>query len=97
MATLIECLLDDTNDVGEVLPATKRIRRSKAIKNEAIDADGNTIPYVPTMSGWYASYVMNPNLEWEKFQRNFRLWFRLPYDSFLELLELVKANDLFQR
>ena len=50
MATLTECLLDDTNDVGEVLPATKRIRRSKAIKNEAILA----VPSITSFLKWTA-------------------------------------------
>ena len=67
------------------------------IQLDAVDGEGNTIPFVPTMSIWYTRYVVNPQLTCPKFHRKFRLRFRLPYASFVQLLELVKVHDLFQR
>lgn len=49
----------------------------------------------PKQTHWYLQYIMSPNLVDYNFYKKFRLRFRLPYDSFLELCVMVSINDLF--
>jgi hypothetical protein len=59
--------------------------------------DGERLLYTYRMSNWYRHYIDRPQIENPKFQRVFRRRFRLPYDCFLELLDMVKKDDGFAR
>jgi DDE superfamily endonuclease len=59
--------------------------------------NGEEHSYVPTMSLWYSLYVNNPQIDNPRFLKIFRARFRLPYESFLELVEKMKPLPHFQR
>ena len=42
-------------------------------------------------------YIESPDLENDRFQKRFRLRFRLPYNSFKELLSMAEQSPLFDR
>jgi hypothetical protein len=49
-------------------------------------------PMIPTLSCWWILYVENPQPECKKWSRTFRSRFRLPYSSFLDLLNMILAD-----
>ena len=61
------------------------------------DEDGNPTALDPKDTYWYRLYVMSPQLSNSKFGRKFRLRFWLPYDSFMELLQVISSHDIFNR
>jgi hypothetical protein len=46
------------------------------------------------MSLWYTLYVNNPQIDNHFFLNVFRARFRLPYESFLELVEKMKQGSM---
>ena len=60
-------------------------------------SDGTLVPMLPTNSSWYSLYVLNPDVDDEKWQRKFRLRFRLPHNKYLELLEKIRGHYMFDR
>lgn len=50
-------------------------------------------PMIPTMSSWWILYVENLKPECKKWSKTFRSRFRLPYDSFLDLLNMLMHDD----
>lgn len=50
-------------------------------------------PMIPTMSSWWILYVENPKPECKKWSKKFRSRFRLPYSSFLDLLNMLTLDD----
>ena len=61
------------------------------------DENGNFKQLNPKDTYWYRLYINSPHLSNPKFHHKFRRRFRLPYDSFTELLEKVSSNDRFIR
>jgi DDE superfamily endonuclease len=61
------------------------------------DRRGDFYESVPTMSPWYALYIDCPDVDDRHFQKVFRNRFRLPYKSFIDLLEYLKLFEQFQR
>jgi len=57
--------------------------------------DGELEEINPNKSKWYLLYILCPNIDNAHFQRKFHDRFRLPYNSFLKLVEEAKENDLF--
>jgi len=51
----------------------------------------------PTKSSGYQQYIQHPNLDNNTFHKRFRRRFRMPYASYLELVEIVKESQLFDR
>ena len=49
-------------------------------------------PMIPTMSSWWILYVQNPNPECKKWSNTFRSRFRLPYTSFVDLLNALMLD-----
>jgi hypothetical protein len=49
-------------------------------------------PMIPTMSSWWMLYVQNPNPECKKWSKTFRSRFRLPYTSFVDLLNRLMLD-----
>ena len=78
------------------LKATNR-RCSKNNLNVVRNEEGNLMVIEPRKSSWFISYIECPNVNNSKFNKKFRNRFRCNYDSFLELLELVKADTVFSR
>ncbi|KAL3762008.1 hypothetical protein ACHAWU_002104 [Discostella pseudostelligera] len=57
--------------------------------------DDATVALAPEQSAWYRLYVINRALLTNtKSQRDFRRRFRLPFQNYLELVELCKENGL---
>ena len=46
---------------------------------------------------WYRNYVIFPNLESKAFIIYFCMRFRLPYQSYLSLLQIVSSSDYFSQ
>ena len=51
----------------------------------------------PNQTYWYRNYVYYPNLSCLRFQRKFRLRFRLPYKSYAPLLNKVCDHAYYNR
>ena len=51
----------------------------------------------PKQTYWYKNYVLFPNLACRRFNKKFRLRFRLSHNSFLSLLETVSKSTYFMR
>ena len=49
------------------------------------------------MSNWWNLYVANPNTNNERFRKKFRTRFRLPYESFMEIVEMLEEHSSFKR
>ena len=99
-----ECLLmaeeemlqqDQTTNETTGKNSSKRTCKKKYIYTR--DATGAMVPMTSEISLWYAMYIVSPDLENAKFQKKFRWRFRLPYDSFLSLVEQMKGHELFTR
>ena len=71
----------------------KRVKRSIYYRN----TNGILTHLRPKDTYWYLAYVASPDLSNPHFHRKFRLRFRMPYDSFLTLLDEVCASDMFHQ
>jgi hypothetical protein len=61
-----------------------------------MDSSGQIATITPQMSTWYFLYVGNELLNDDiTLQRQFRNRFRMTYQSFLDLIEMCKASDIF--
>ena len=80
------------SDVSEVRHAKKK-RSINPIQH--CDESGNYVVLKPRHTYWYRSYIMSPHLENPLFHNRFHTRFRLPYDSFLDLLDSVSSHDMF--
>ena len=78
-------------------PKRKKRRREKNVIMYTDPADGVRKPMPPTSSNWWNLYVANPNLGNRRFLKKFRRRFRLPYDSYRELVSKVREHELFKR
>jgi hypothetical protein len=81
---------DDKKDEGARNP--RRKRRLKKNLFFTID-NGVRILTSPIQTNWYRLYIVSPNLDNPKFKQKFRRRFRLPYDRYLELLDIVKKAE----
>ena len=68
----------------------KNKKQKKYTKN--VDNEGNFIKINPKNTYWYMNYVKYPNLECPQFKRKFKLRFRLPYQSYIHLLDKIKCH-----
>ena len=59
--------------------------------------NGDTVLMDPRQTYWYRNYVQFPKVEDTSFQRKFRNRFRLAYESFKSLLEVVSNSTFFKR
>ena len=76
------------------LPKKRRRRKGVAYY---VDEAGVRQVLPTTMSSWYCQYLENPQIGNQWFETRFRRRFRLPYTSFVELVELVNSSDFFKR
>ena len=56
------------------------------------DENGDLVALVPKESLWWSHYIENPPLQSSRFHSKFRHRFRLDYNLFLQLLEVVKSE-----
>ena len=61
------------------------------------DIDGVLQTTIPTGTYWYNAYVRSPDLSNEKFHKKFRLRFRLPHSTFVDLHNSLKHHKSFYR
>jgi len=90
-------LEDETSSSSdEERPVTKKRRKEKAVVWYT-DEHGVRRVLPPTMSAWCNMYVDHPNLQSIRLHKRFRRRFRVPYNSYMLLLDEVKRSDLFDR
>lgn len=78
--------------------AAKRARTPRSIFRKVVkvrESDGVKRALTPEKSIWYAMYVDEPDLDCPRFQKIFRVRFRLPYSVFQEILEGLKGHSDF--
>jgi hypothetical protein len=90
-------LLEWDNDDPVADETTERRVRQRLVKKhvfETMDDDGTRHVVHPRGTLWYALYVKNPMVQNTKFLNKFRRRFCIPYDKFLELVDIAKqATD----
>jgi hypothetical protein len=96
-----QCIGEANNDVNydNNHPVHDKKPRSCYKKNISLrgNGDGELVPIEATSSSWYVTYVMSPDIHDNKFIKKFCCHFRCSYQSFLNLLELVKEDIIFDR
>ena len=83
----------------KVLNHTPSIKRRKCglQKIKYTTENGDTETCSPKKTFWYMYYLNSPNRGGKYFEKKFRNWFTLPYDSFLERFHMVNQSDYFYR
>ena len=80
------------------LPKQKKTRTQRYVYARRDTEDGPLEIITPQESLWYRFYVRNFYINEDvKLQKAFRLRFRLPYKQYLELVQQVQSNELFDR
>ena len=74
-----------------------RKRKTKKHQLEVVDEHGVRTKLVPRISSWYILYVADPQINDDKFQRRFRIRFRVPHNKFLDLVQWVETHPYFDR
>jgi hypothetical protein len=101
MLMLFDYLYDSDNSSHNRNPPAQQQgeKRRRGAKGVAFYVDETGVRRVlpPTMSVWYSMYVQNADIENNGFKKKFRRRFRMPYPSFIELVNMAKASVLFQR
>ena len=88
---------DNDTDAASV-PKEKKTRTQRYIYARKDTEDGPLEIIPPQESLWYRFYVQNYYIyEDAKLQKAFRHRFRLPYEQYLELVQQVQSNELFDR
>ena len=79
-------------------PVVRRKARRSIKKHLLIvrDSDGNERELKPEDTLWYLLYVANPPYN-DRMSKLFRLRFRMPYSSFLQLSDEISVHPIFQR
>ena len=89
---------DDDTGASVFLPKEKKTRTQRYIYARRDTEDGPLEIIPPQESLWYRFYVQNYYINEDvKLQKAFRLRFRLPYKQYLELVQQVQSNELFDR
>jgi hypothetical protein len=86
-------LWKEWNTIGSTKPKAARSRHPLTFTTP----DGEVRPYTYTMSEWYRRYIDQPQLGSRHWSRKFRRHFRLPYQDFLLLLDMVRNDPMFDR
>ena len=91
--------LEATDDLAKSDPPSRQAKRkrTKRIILARRTEDGTLEAIPPTESLWYLLYVDCPQTGDKRFADKFRRRFRLPYQSYLELVEDARAKNWFPR
>lgn len=85
-------------DASDFQPKHKKMRTQHYIYEWRDTEDGPLEIIPPQESLWYPFYVRNFYIHEDvKLQKAFCLPIRLPYNQYLELVQLVQSNELFDR
>lgn len=79
----------------QVTAVKVRTRRFKKKKRYTTLLSGEVVEVTADMANWNVLYLRNPDKESDEFSDEFRSMFRLPYASFLELVDMVRSNEAF--
>ena len=77
-------------------PKEKKTRTKRIILAKRTE-DGELVSILPTESTWYTQYIDCPQVNDSRFLSKFRYRFRLPYDSFVEFVQVAKNENWFPR
>ena len=87
--------------IAEEEAASKKKKRKKPQKRRQrryrCPIDGTLKIYGPENTPWFDDYVLNPELDNDRFCEKFRWRFRMSYESFQKQLEEVKNHPLFKK
>ena len=73
------------------------VRRTPKRGPRYVNEQGVTVVLSPEKTFWFMYYIKSPERGDNQFESKFRSRFRLPYDTFIELYEIVKKDILFIR
>jgi Plant transposon protein len=96
----VDEILAESFEPAELQIEQKTAKRERKRNNNiqlVRNIDGTTIQISPRECTWYVTYVLFPKFENRKFINKFRRRFRCSYNSYTNLLEMVKADPKFQR
>ena len=89
---------DDSDDSDSYITPERKWRSKPRKKFMRKDVDGNITRIHPHTSTWYLMYVDNALIsEDSDLRRQFRNRFRMPYESYLELIEMCREDKHFRR
>jgi DDE superfamily endonuclease len=94
-ARFLETMQSAVDEIAKAV-ANRKKKRHRSVKRHAVmrrDEHGNIVEMLPRDSTWYWMYVAPVETESQRFQKQFRRRFRMPYASFQELVELVKMQE----
>lgn len=94
LSKFYSCSPHRTNDPPTQHERKKRQRRI-ILARRGEDGELEAIP--PKESMWYQLYISCPQVQDVRFQKKFRRRFRMPYDSYLQLVEDAREYDWFPR
>jgi hypothetical protein len=83
--------IEEMQQNNDVAVATKRPRQCKKITRSKILEDGTLKIKVPKRSVFYEDYIDAPDLECNNFNKEFRNRFRMPYEYFMLLVDVLPS------
>ena len=93
---LSEMLKSSRSDNDSSAPVQKKKRAKRRILGRRTE-EGDLEELPPTQSMWYHHYITCPQVNDTRFLRKFRLRFRLPYQSFLDFVDVSMEGTWFPR
>ena len=85
-----------SSDVLDIAPKVKHPRSIKRHKLLVRNEDGELREILPIDTLWYVLFIANPPRN-KRLLKQFRLRFRMPYDSFLSLSDDLVKHEIFTR
>ena len=68
-----------------------------SVKPKKTRSKSNILNVDPLQTVWYIAYLLKPKVGIIRFDRLFRRRFRMPYSSFIDLLNVIKSDHTFRR
>ncbi|KAI2507317.1 Plant transposon protein [Fragilaria crotonensis] len=88
-------------DLGAAQEPQPKKTRVRQIKTFTDPTSGVVVPMTARHSLWWILYIQDPKVDCPQWNKVFRKQFRLPYQSFLDLLAMIKKDgehcDFFER
>ncbi|KAI2488828.1 Plant transposon protein [Fragilaria crotonensis] len=97
MNLLMDMIESASSSIEHELPADTiegpPMKRSRHVRTFKDPTTGVISPMTPHRSLWWMMYIQDPKVDDVQWNRLFRKRFRLPYDSFLELLRMLQPEN----